>query len=378
MSGSSGDLTIGVGFVPLDVSKSSFLGLIWGSLGVSFVFLLIRGYVRLTVFRRFFADDGMILLAWILIVISASIWQSMVDDLYLLYAITVGAIQPPANTLDIFARYSKRTVAVTMLNLFSLWSVKVSLLTLFYKLGQNVRGHKIIWWTAAVASFIGLAASIGVQNYKCIMGTPAEASAKCGTPAYGNFIYRSLRLQAAADVITDAFILAIPVKILWDVQISPRSKIGLVILFSLTIFTMIVAILKVTLTLRTTREDDSWLYMWGNVEPPVAIIIACGISYRALVSKEHKRSKYSGNTDQKQLRYGVSPGVSGARSAGAGGSEHHAGNDSQVHAGKASSLSDTSLGEEAVPLDVIHVRKDYDVIPESELGMAVQHREQGR
>ncbi|KAL8879035.1 MAG: hypothetical protein Q9198_003275 [Flavoplaca austrocitrina] len=281
----------------------------------------------------------------------------MVDDLYLIYAVTVGAVQPPTDLLEILDRYTHRTIVVSMLNLLGLWSVKAALLTFFYKLGHNVRGHKVLWWSAAIATFIGLAISIGVQNWKCIAGSQT----RCSTEAYGDFVYRSLRLQAACDIITDAFIIAVPVKILWDVQISLRSKIGLIVLFSLTIFTMIVAILKVTLTLQTDREDDSWLYMWAGVEPAVAIIIACGISYRALVSKETRSSnKYSGNTDQRRLHNDTSHAASNAT-----------GNESRVHAGKSS--SDLSIGEEVVPLDVIHVRKDYDVIPGTELGEAAKN-----
>lgn len=70
------------------------------------------------------------------------------------------------------------------------------------------------------------------------------------------------------------------------------------------------------------------------------------------MTKDQKRSKYTAQTDQKGLRYGASKAPS----------SH--GNESQVHAGKSSLHS--SLGEEAVPLDVIRIRKNYDVIPASE------------
>ena len=156
-------------------SSQSRQGLLWGSLGISFFFILFRGYVRFNVFRRFFLDDGLVLLAWILILVSAAIWQSMVDDLYLIYAVTVGALQPPTDLLEILDRYTHQTIAVSMLNLLGLWSVKAALLTLFYKLGHNVRGHNVLWWSAAIATFIGLAISIGVQNWKCIAGSQSEA-----------------------------------------------------------------------------------------------------------------------------------------------------------------------------------------------------------
>ncbi|KAL8639241.1 MAG: hypothetical protein Q9228_003704 [Teloschistes exilis] len=328
-------------FKPLAVSKSTFLGLIWAFPALSLLFLAFRGYVRLRVFRRFFFDDGFLLLAWILLITNAGIWQNTVDDLYLIYGVTIGAVQPPADLLDILTEYSQRTVAISVLNVFSLWSIKTSFLLFFHQLGNNVKGQRIIWWTAAVACFIGFAISIGVQNYKCVMGSAAEA-----------------------------LVMAVPIKLLWTAQISARLKLSLVVLFSLTIFTMIIAIIKVTLSLRNRREDDSWIYVWTGIEPAVGLIIASLVSYRALVNKDRKRSRYTPQTtlhsDQKGLQYNAS------------GAPSSHGNESQVRAGQSSSNS--SLGEEVVPLDVIKVRKDFDVVPASELGYHhdEQHKEGNR
>lgn len=131
--------------------------------------------MRLSVFKRFYTDDGLLLLAWILLLTSVSLWQSMIDDLYLIFGVTVGMVPPPPNMLDIVWRYFRRTFAVSLLNLFSLWSIKASFLAFFYKLGNKVKGHKTVWWMAAVAWFIGLALSVGVQNYKCNIGSREEA-----------------------------------------------------------------------------------------------------------------------------------------------------------------------------------------------------------
>ncbi|KAI4131517.1 MAG: hypothetical protein LQ341_006357 [Variospora aurantia] len=109
----------------------------------------------------------------------------MIDDLYLIFGVTVGMVPPPTNTLDIVWRYFRRTFAVSLLNVFCLWSIKASFLAFFYNSGNQDKGHKTIWWTATVAWFIGLAISVGVQNYKCNIGTREEA--------------------IACDVITDAF-----------------------------------------------------------------------------------------------------------------------------------------------------------------------------
>lgn len=110
----------------------------------------------------------MIMLAWTLLLVNAGIWQGMVDYLYLIYAVTTGALKPPADLLSILDKYLRRSFAVTFLNLCSLWAVKTSFLIFFSKLGHNVRGHKLVWRAAVVACIIGFGISIGVQNYRCL------------------------------------------------------------------------------------------------------------------------------------------------------------------------------------------------------------------
>lgn len=75
--------------------------------------------------------------------------------------------------------------------------------------------------------------------------------------------------------------MAIPIKILWHAQISARSKIGLMVLFSLILFTMIIAIIRLTLSLRNKREDDSWIYVWAAIEAAVGTL-RCFSPFRSL------------------------------------------------------------------------------------------------
>ena len=61
----------------------------------------------------------------------------------------------------------------------------------------------------------------------------------------------------------------IPITLLWGVHINLRTKLELTGVFCLILFTMIVAIVKVVVTLRTPREDDSWLFAWSAIESAV-------------------------------------------------------------------------------------------------------------
>ena len=152
-------------------------------------------------------------------------------------------------------------------------------------------------------------------------------------------------------------VLAVPIRLLWNVSMSFRSKLALLALFSLTIFTMIIAILKITLTLHRGRADNSWLYMWAAVESAVAIIIASAVSYRAVVSRDYKKSANTEKTFHKSVRFGTTHDTT----------SH--GNGNHVRIGNSS--SDSTLGEEVIPLDAIRVHRHYEVIPVSNLGLNV-------
>lgn len=74
----------------------------------------------------------------------------------------------------------------------------------------------------------------------------------------------------AADVITDALILSIPVIILWNVQIPWRKKVILFAVFSATILIMLISIIRITLTKGTQQQlvepGIDWIYLWSAAE----------------------------------------------------------------------------------------------------------------
>lgn len=59
--------------------------------------------------------------------------------------------------------------------------------------------------------------------------------------------------------------MAIPINILWGIQMNIRQKIALLALFSLTLITMVLAIVRVEVALRGPREDDTWFYVCTTV-----------------------------------------------------------------------------------------------------------------
>ena len=65
-------------------------------------------------------------------------------------------------------------------------------------------------------------------------------------------------------------VILIPVRLLWNVQISLRKKLALTGLFSITVIIMLFAIIRVVVVSSDShRLDQTWLYLWSSVEQTV-------------------------------------------------------------------------------------------------------------
>lgn len=59
----------------------------------------------------------------------------------------------------------------------------------------------------------------------------------------------------------------IPFQMLWKVQIGIRQKIILASIFSLTIFIIVVAIVRISFILQNLGQSDAtWLHVWTSIE----------------------------------------------------------------------------------------------------------------
>ena len=61
--------------------------------------------------------------------------------------------------------------------------------------------------------------------------------------------------------------MAIPIRMLWRVQMSLSRKVVLGGIFSLAVITCVFAIVRITVISISTRQPDtSWSYLWSSVE----------------------------------------------------------------------------------------------------------------
>ena len=143
-------------------------GLIWGAAAVTFLSLVLRAIVRLKVFRRLFADDAFVLLSWLLFLANIILYQKMTDTNYLIIDVYAGLKAPPADFLQRALDFLHEELAVNLLFLFSIWSIKLSFLLFFKKLGFQVDNQNILWWVVFCVTLAGLAICVGTNEFCCM------------------------------------------------------------------------------------------------------------------------------------------------------------------------------------------------------------------
>lgn len=97
--------------------------------------------------------------------------RKTLDLVYLSFYVGYGATAPTPYYIEHLTNWLRILFAELFLNMIGLWSIKFSFLAFFRRLGHNVQGQKILWWSVTVLTIAALGVSIGVSYFPCIFAT---------------------------------------------------------------------------------------------------------------------------------------------------------------------------------------------------------------
>ncbi|KAK7946967.1 uncharacterized protein PG986_011288 [Apiospora aurea] len=156
----------------------------------------------------------------------------------------------------------------------SLASVKLAFLFFFRRLGAGVQYFDRIWWAVLVVSVGSYLVAVGNLRYRCLVGSDVESVLReCNEAPSVGFETATLKANCALDVLTDFMVMSLPAILLWKAQIRWAKKLAILGLFSLSIVTTAIAIVRVANIDSTRRPDgnldSSYLFLWTFIEPCV-------------------------------------------------------------------------------------------------------------
>ena len=177
--------------------------MIWGALVIAILCGSLRFLARIRTFKKLLVDDYFVLLALVCVFANAIICQIYARRMYYVEAVIGGFEMPGNDFAQLTESYLRSDVAVIILFYSALWSIKMSFLLFFKRLGTNVRGQKLIWWSVLGITLATYFACIGTIQYRCLVPSLEYIIINCKTTAGKSFQQISLKLSCAWDVSTD-------------------------------------------------------------------------------------------------------------------------------------------------------------------------------
>jgi hypothetical protein len=177
---------------------------VWTGTAIATLALAFRYYVRIKTFRHLLPDDYLTGFAWIVLLATAILWQVIADDLYELMEVTAAVRLPSVNFVSNAERYMKGSLAVLFMFYVGLWTVKMSFLVFFYRLGNQVTYYRVSWWIVTCITVACGAVCLGDIQYHCLADPLAVVAVKCLGGDAIQFQNITLKVNCALDVFTDA------------------------------------------------------------------------------------------------------------------------------------------------------------------------------
>ncbi|KAI9724630.1 MAG: hypothetical protein M1828_003654 [Chrysothrix sp. TS-e1954] len=274
--------------------------------GLAMLAAVVRGAIRVKTRKMPSLDDYILLFACACLIGSTGVLYYGLPYIYFSEALTLsasGGAQSAAAGLDyteinaILAKlvlFQKVNWAYLAVSWTAIFSVKFAFLAFFRKLVDRLPRLLLFW--KILVGFTSLVFCFAVCDSFIACPKTGLASLSC---SQGQGVVRALALGSTAislDIVTDMLILAIPISLLWKVQMKPRQKLGLAAFLCLSVFMVVVAAIRVSGFHYKGTWDNTWIFFWQQIEACTAVSMISVTAFRsAFVADGSKpgRKKYS-------------------------------------------------------------------------------------
>ena len=190
---------------------------------------------------------------------------------------------PPKLVIDATSKIQLYTYPFGSLIWATIFFVKFSYLAFFRLLIDRQYSMLVYWRTTCLIT--GLAAVFDITS--CFIGCPkfGNANIQCSNAYYMDRLLAVEAVTIALDIITDLMILSLPIYLLYQIKLKPRQKIGIGSFLCLSVFMIIIAIIRIS---RVHAADfEVWACFWQQIEGCVAVLMVSLTAFRTLFVGKH-------------------------------------------------------------------------------------------
>jgi hypothetical protein len=290
--------------ISMHFSQAGMNALQWTALSICTIFLAARLYIRLAKQGRTLMDDYFIIAAWVFLLVNVILQTIQNPDIYMIvkygkvaryigekYRVNLDMVYGPELAAEFVERGTRfLKFEFTIIGLFwtIIWLVKGSFLAFFYTLFEGLPNYRRAWWFVVVFAFFAYAGAWITSALNCHPVSNYFVWGACGKPADEEMTIISIAYSTTVDVLIDVMIMAMPLSLLWKVQISTKQKLALAGVFSLGIVITIFAIIRAIEVTTRAREDTILLAFWSCLESAVSVVVGCLPPFKSLFANRHK------------------------------------------------------------------------------------------
>jgi len=271
------------------IHKVAFVGSTSAMFALAMLAVVLRLSYRIT--RNQFAIDDAILVFGTITLLAAFIimYDRILNDMYLVRALedqmpdVIPPGNPPGNMqalLRLTNDFHNWGTAMFMLNWSSILAAKFTFLAFFWKLIDRIEKLKMYWWVAFVLNVVFCVYGMPVYILSCPYFNDPERIMQCNNGPNRPLVLVYSFTQMSVDIVGDLLILILPITIVWKIRIRPAQKLILLLCLSLTIFMIIITVVRVSGVVHKGIFDIIWQMYWLLLGGEVGIFMAAAVAFR--------------------------------------------------------------------------------------------------
>ncbi|KAG9236039.1 hypothetical protein BJ875DRAFT_247990 [Amylocarpus encephaloides] len=283
-------------------SPLQFFAIQWAVAALALVCLALRLAIRWRKTRNLSSDDGLIVIAWVLLVANNILWHSQLSTVYEINALNEGRLQDigePKLAKNVRC-LMRALLGFNILSVSSLWAVKFTFL-IFFRQNRNAKESRNAWWwivtTLTVATYI---VCIVDFDWKCSLGSIAKITGICLSKKTQHSEAASFRARRGLDVAVNLLLMSLGFRRTWGAGLPLRKKValgGILVLAFVTSGCSLIRLITIhrgTMTPEPRRsfkwssiEDMTWSFTWNSIEMASSIMVATlGCFHQLYVNSE--------------------------------------------------------------------------------------------
>ncbi|CAJ0538678.1 Ff.00g066730.m01.CDS01 [Fusarium sp. VM40] len=240
-------------------------------LGIAVAAVTLRIVSKAYRFTRWGADDYLIIAAAVFTAIQCSI----------MIAMTYEGLGHNIWTLDdsSITKFLTYLIVVEIAYVLSLYLLKVSILWFFYRTFPSVGFQRIVIWTIVfnTLSAVCICVSAGFQSFP---KDPTQERWKDESSRRKVDVQALAFAHAGINVGLDIWMFVLPLTQLYHIGLKTRKKIGVILIFGVGIFLIVVSCLRIPFMIDfngslNATADSQGIVIWSNLESGVGILVAC-------------------------------------------------------------------------------------------------------